>query len=184
MTRRMSPGPRASDKKLEKRSPYWLLSLTWPWPWSLLDIRPILICYLGLSLTEVKNSFCGSHTTFDLFYSRKLEKPVSGPSEKPYRWILRFEIVKLLWDVKKSKCAIPYKWGLESCGMMEGFQIWSQNLNQIKFDALFGHKMVEKYRKKDFCQFFTVFFFKKVVKCYTISILRTDLESSHHSATS
>ena len=74
------------------------------------------------------------------FYSPKLEKRVSGPSEKPYRWILRFQILILLWEVEKSKCANHYKRGLETCGIIKH----STNLvSEFKSDniwSLFGKK--------------------------------------------
>ena len=41
---------------------------------------------------------------------------------------------------KTSKSANLYKWGLESFGMMRGFQIWPLNLNRVKFDTIFGKK--------------------------------------------
>ena len=42
----------------------------------------------------------------------------------------------MLWEVQKSKCANHYKWLLESCGMMRGFQVRSQNFNQLTFGPL------------------------------------------------
>ena len=50
----------------------------------------------------------------------------------------------MLWEVEKSKCATHYKRGLESCGMMKGFQIWSQNLNRITFDPLLAKTKLSK----------------------------------------
>ena len=63
------------------------------------------------------------------------------------------EILKLLWEAKKSKHANPNKRGLESCGMMRGFQIWSQNLNRITFDPLSGIKRTKSSKIPRFACF-------------------------------
>ena len=41
---------------------------------------------------------------------------------------------------KNENVQFNTNWGLEGCGMMRGFQIWSQNLNQKRFYTLFGQK--------------------------------------------
>ena len=64
--------------------------------------------------------------------------------------------------------------------MMRGFQIWSQNSNWIPFDPLFGQKTVEN-RLIGYFANFRRFFGEKGVKCYSIRILRPDLEFSYHS---
>ena len=63
--------------------------------------------------------------------------------------------------------------------MIKGFQIWPQNSNRITFDPIFGQKTVEN---RDIFKnpFFDIFFGQKGVKYYPISVLRPDLESSHH----
>ena len=68
--------------------------------------------------------------------------------------------------------------------MSRGFQIWSQNSNLIISDRLFGPKTVENWLASwVVCQFSTVFWPKgERIKYYSIWILRTDLESSHHLA--
>ena len=99
------------------------------------------VCTIRASLTEVKNLFRKSHTIFWLILLPKAREASIEPIRKKlYRWILRFQILMLLWDVKNSKCANPYKRGLDSFGVTRGFQMWSQNLNRITFDPLFVEK--------------------------------------------
>ena len=57
------------------------------------------------------------------------------------------EILKLLREAKKQDVQILTNGGLESCGMMRGFQIWSQNLNLISFDPF----LAKNWQNTQFC---------------------------------
>ena len=60
--------------------------------------------------------------------------------------------------------ANPYKRGLESCGMIRGFQILSLNLSRISFDPFIDK---QNWQNTRFCPFDSVLA-KKEVKCYPI----------------
>ena len=94
------------------------------------------------SLIEVENLFCRSHTIFFLILLPTARDTSIGPIRKSFLGgILRFRILILLWEVEKSKRAIPYKWELESCEIIRGFQLWPQNLNRITFDLFLAKKL-------------------------------------------
>ena len=131
---------------------------------------------LDRPLQRSKIYFAGYIAFSGWICSPKLGEPVSDPYEKLYRWILAFEVTKILWEVKKSKCENLNNFGPKISEMMRGFQIWPQNSNLITFDPLFGQKTVENrdiFKNPSFLA-------KKGVKYYPIWILRPGLESSHH----
>ena len=64
---------------------------------------------------------------------------------------------------------------------MRGFLILSQNSNWIIFDLLFGQTTVQNWINQAFHQF-SKFLGQKGVKCYSIWVLRPDLEFSHNLA--
>ena len=64
---------------------------------------------------------------------------------------------------------------------MSGFQIWPQNSNRTTFHPLLAKKLSKIGKIPDYANF-RQFLGQKRVKCYSIWILRPDLESSHHLA--
>ena len=85
---------------------------------------------------------------------------------------------------RKIKMWKLFQMGPIICKMMWGFQNWAQNSNRITFDPLFSKKKLPNlgifFKNHYKIARFDSFFGQKGVKCYSIWILRPDLESSHH----
>ena len=96
------------------------------------------------SLTEVENLFWKSYTISWLILLHKARETSIGPIRKKVDpAISKFEIAM---EGRKIKMCKSLQMGLESCGIIIGFQIWSKNLYRITFDPLFGNQTVENWQ--------------------------------------
>ena len=94
-----------------------------------------------------------SSLTCDIYMAQDHSDTINPGKVRNFQKLIsenNLKILRMHWEVKKSKCKNRIKCGSKIC-KMRGFQIWPQNSNRIPFHPLLDQKAV---KSRDFLRIF------------------------------